>query len=387
MIHYSAGLKGLYLKRRDLPFVGIDDFAFKKRMSYGTIFIDLKTNKPIDLLNTRKQQEVTEWLEARPHIELITRDGSKTYAKAVTKASSTIIQVGDRWHILHQLFEAVKKTIKNIIPAKWTPDEVTSITSQQEGQINSYRKGDARRIENEDRRWTRIQRVQRLYEQGYTVASIQKKYQISRGTVYADLRQTGKPNHQRASPYQKYHSLVHSLVLKKQSNKQIEEECRSQGYTGSLSTLNTMIAEARRNVKAHKSKSYALRSKVIHIIWDFKKGKHCERFLQLHPQIFHAFPKLKEIDKLVSSFRNLFTERNPNLLETWIQEYNQKDFPHIQSFINGIKQDLLAVKFSIQEDWNNGVTEGQVNRLKTIKRMMYGRAGFTVLKNRVLYQF
>ena len=71
--------------------MGIDDFAFKKRMTYGTIFIDLQTKRPIDLLETRNQIPVTKWLKNHPEIELITRDGSKTYAKAVTEASTAIL--------------------------------------------------------------------------------------------------------------------------------------------------------------------------------------------------------------------------------------------------------------------------------------------------------
>ncbi|WP_445683437.1 transposase [Sporosarcina sp. FSL K6-6792] len=109
MTHFLEELKQLPSTRSPLPFVGIDDFAFKKRMTYGTIFIDLQTKRPVDLLETRNQIPVTEWLNNHPEIKLITRDGSKTYAKAVTEASSSILQVGDRWHILHQLFEAIKK--------------------------------------------------------------------------------------------------------------------------------------------------------------------------------------------------------------------------------------------------------------------------------------
>lgn len=75
----------------------------------------------MDLLETRNQIPVTEWLKDNLEIELITRDGSKTYAKAVTEASLTILHFGDRCHILHQLFEAIKKTNFNLIPAKWTP--------------------------------------------------------------------------------------------------------------------------------------------------------------------------------------------------------------------------------------------------------------------------
>lgn len=386
-IHYSVELWLSHLKTKHLPFVGIDDFAFKKRMTYGTIFIDLITKKPIDLLVTRKREDVTEWLKSHSNIALITRDGSKLYAKAITEASPTITQVSDRWHILHQLFEAIKKTITSIVPEKWKYSTKEQPTSKEAVPKVPVRKDETRRIQNEEKRWERIQHVQCLYEQGYTVTAIQKKCQISRGTVYKDLRQKGKPDHKRASPYQKYNSLIHSLVLKKQTNNQIEKVCRSKRYTESLSTLNAMIAKERRSAKLREPKSYYFRQKIIKIIWDFEKKNHIERFYQLHPKLLDAVPELKVIDGLVSSFRNLFSEKSLESLECLMNQYNESNFSYVKSFINGLRQDLQAVKLSVQEEWSNGITEGHVNRLKMIKRIMYGRAGFSVLKNRVLYQF
>lgn len=201
------------------------------------------------------------------------------------------------------------------------------------------------------------------------------------------MRQKERPNHKRESPYQKYHPLVHSLVRENQSNRQIEERCRSEGYNGSLSTLNTMIAEARRKARTDAPKSYSFRQKIINILWDFKKGHLIERLLQLHPCLLETFPEVIELEKLVHSFRNLFNEKNIPALDNWINEYQSSEFPYIQSFIKGLNQDLQAVRLSVQEDWSNGVTEGHVNRLKTIKRLMYGRASFPVLKSRVLYHF
>ncbi|AQQ54199.1 transposase [Planococcus lenghuensis] len=84
-----------------LPFVDIDDFAFKKRFTYGTLFIDLLTHEPMDMLEIREPIQVIEWLQKHPPIELITRDGSKLYAVAVKEASPNILQVADRWHLLH----------------------------------------------------------------------------------------------------------------------------------------------------------------------------------------------------------------------------------------------------------------------------------------------
>lgn len=356
-------------------------------MTYGTIFVDLITKKPIDLLKTRKQEDVTEWLKSHSNIALITRDGSRSYAKSITEASPSIIQVGDRWHILHQLFEAVKKTITSVVPAKWNPPNLEQSASKEDTLTVPARKHEVRRIQNEEKRWERIQQVRHLYEKGYTVTAIQKKCQISRGTVYKDLRQTGKPNHKRASPYQKYRPIIHLLILKEQSNHQIEKVCRSKGYTGSLSTLNGMIAEERRSKKNFEPKSYYFRQKIIKIIWDFEKENHNEQLHKLHPKLLEEFPELIDIDKLVGSFRNLFTEKSVDSLDYWIRQYNESNFSHVKSFINGLRQDLQAVRLSIQEDWNNGITEGHVNRLKMIKRIMYGRDSFSVLKNRVLYQY
>lgn len=363
----------------------MDDFAFKKRMTYGTIFIDLQTNKPMDLLYTRSQTPVTGWLKNHPEIKLITRDGSKTYAKAVTEASSTILQVGDRWHILHQLFEAFKKTIFNLIPAKWTPIP-TDKTVIKEDKEKHIRKSDYQRVQNEAKRWARIQHVQALYEKGYTIAAIKKKLKISRGTIYADLRQTEKPNHQRASPYQQFGPFIQTLLQENKNGNQIEEACRSEGYIGSRSTLNTMIAKERSNIVGNQPKTFSFRQKIIQVIWDFKKGDHIERIHQLHPGLLEIFPNIKELDEIVQTFRNLFVEKKTESLMDWLEKYERTEYPFLQAFIRGIQQDISAVMLSIQELWSNSPVEGHVNRLKTIKRMMYGRAGFQVLKNRVLYQ-
>lgn len=166
MIPCFVGSKGFLSIIRPLPFVGIDDFAFKKRTSYGTILINLKTKKPINLLDSRERETVTKWFNAHPNIKLITRNGSRTYAKAITQVSGDILQVGDRWHILHQLFEAVKKTITDVIPSKWQPSQKEQRSSEGFSEDTIVRKSDVARIQNEEKRWTRIQEVQNLHKQG-----------------------------------------------------------------------------------------------------------------------------------------------------------------------------------------------------------------------------
>ncbi|WP_370642860.1 transposase [Sporosarcina sp. ACRSM] len=94
-----------------IPFVGIDDIAFKKRFSYGTVFIDLETGHPVNMISSTDSTAVAQWISTHPEINLITVDGSRSFAKAVRDASPAILQVADQWHVLHQLFDASKKTI------------------------------------------------------------------------------------------------------------------------------------------------------------------------------------------------------------------------------------------------------------------------------------
>ena len=367
--------------------MGIDDFAFKKRFTYGTLFIDLQTHKPVDLLNTRQPEGVTNWLKTYPFIKLITRDGSKTYAAAVKKASPAILQVADRWHLLHQLFEALKKTVFALLPAAWAPPSSRKSTSPTDEVNLKLRKHERLRIQNEEKRWRRIQHVQSLYKEGYTKTEIHERLNISFGTVRNDLRKTEKPKLRRASAFQRFRPLIRSLIQEKRKSSYVEEICRSEGYEGSVSTLNNMISEERKQLKQGRPVTISIRQEVLRVLWNVKKENHCDRFQKLHPNLLDTFPQIMELDELVHSFRQLFKDKKAEQLMVWLKKQEQGTFSFIQTFIQGILQDLSAVKLSIEQPWSNGPVEGQVNRLKMIKRMMYGRAGFRVLRNRVLYQW
>jgi transposase len=91
--------------------LGIDDFAFRKGNTYGTLLIDLEKHKPIDLLPDRTSSTLAKWLKAHPGIEIITRDRSYEYARGVTEGSPQIIQITDRWHLLQNIREALERML------------------------------------------------------------------------------------------------------------------------------------------------------------------------------------------------------------------------------------------------------------------------------------
>jgi transposase len=88
--------------------VCIDDFALKKRQRYGTIMVDIETRRTVDMIASREGHDVSEWLKEYPNIELVARDGSLTYAAAITAAHPKAMQVSDRFHIIKNLNERAK---------------------------------------------------------------------------------------------------------------------------------------------------------------------------------------------------------------------------------------------------------------------------------------
>lgn len=97
--------------------VCIDDFAFKKGHTYGTVMVDIETHKIIDMIDSRDTQDVTKWLKEFPNLEIVSRDGSVSYRKAITEANENIVQVSDRFHLLKGLTDAAKKYIRRLLGA------------------------------------------------------------------------------------------------------------------------------------------------------------------------------------------------------------------------------------------------------------------------------
>ena len=84
------------------------------------------------------------------------------------------------------------------------------------------------------------------------------------------------------------------------------------------------------------------------------------------------------------AFAQMLRERHAGALLTWLENAEQSTVSEIHSFATGLRQDEAAMTGALTYEWSNGQVEGQVNRLKVIKRQMYGRAGFQLLRARVL---
>jgi transposase len=363
--------------------IGIDDFAFKKRNRYGTLIVDLDSKQPIEVLNSRSTSSVQSWLKEHPSIELVSRDGSKTYASAITNSLPEAIQVVDRWHLLKGLFDAYKQTLHDYLPSKWTK-KTKVISSEAETHI-SPRKSDQIREKNTDQKWELILNVQELYRQGKTVAAIARQFHLARGTVYRYLKQDHRPDLRRSSICAPFLQTIQSFVIQCQTTDFIERKIRKEGYLGSRTTLDSVVAQIRRENRNHYTTETVFRSHLLSRLW---KEEDFSKVIDGVPHSFiEAFPKLRVIHETIHSFRTLVSTQDHMKLDTWLAKYEKVDILSFKSFINGIKSDLEAVKNALFYSWNNGILEGYINKLKTIKRMMYGRASYELLKRRVLFNF
>ena len=96
--------------------LGIDEWAWKKGHRYGTIFCDLERGKVIDLLPTRDTATVAAWLTRHPTIEVVSRDRASSFADAIRRGAPRAVQVADRWHLLHNLFEVLSRSLERHRP-------------------------------------------------------------------------------------------------------------------------------------------------------------------------------------------------------------------------------------------------------------------------------
>ena len=153
--------------------VCIDDFALKKRNRYGTVMIDIETHQIIDLLESRDEKDVTEWLETYPNIEVISRDGGIVYKSSSDKAHPKAKQISDRFHVLKNLTDYASNAIKRLLNKQIiVNDEETTREKSNPKKKYEYKT-----------KWDIIIKVKELIEQKYRIVDIAEYLGISIKTV------------------------------------------------------------------------------------------------------------------------------------------------------------------------------------------------------------
>ena len=118
----------------------------------------------------------------------------------------------------------------------------------------------------------------------------------------------------------------------------------------------------------------------------FKRGQRLDWQQNYLDQLCEQDAQIAQAYELIQEFTHMLREREGERLDAWLDRVEKQGVPELQSFAQGLKKDYDAVKAGLTLSWSNGQTEGQVHRLKLIKRQMYGRGGFKLLRRRVLHR-
>ena len=411
----------------------MDDFALKKRHRYGTVLINAKTGDVVDMLESREKEDVKNWLKQFTEITVFSRDGADFYANAISEVFPEALQVMDRFHILQHLTDYCKKfinrTIKayepignekvsaqdipafatkyeKIMYAKQLKKEGKSITeigdalfvapetarkyvdmSDDEAIKCNKKTGDQISEDKSNAKQKLFEDIHRLVSEGVPKIAIAKKLGIAENTVYNYLKYDNPPciayNSQRnRAKIEPYYPLIKELISQGMKNKQISDIIRSEGCTFSVGYICRNITEQRKAVYAPPKKKVRRKSLISLLYRSLDKIKDLTED-DLYA-IIERFPALSEIYSYVRSFKELMFSKHYEKLESWLDTANNSDIPEIRSFVTGVRQDLEATKAAIEHSYNNGIAEGTVNKIKVIKRTMYGRCSFELLRAKVL---
>ena len=402
------------LPERETPRVlGVDDFAFRKRQKYGTILVDLERRCRVDLLPDRTAETLAAWLADHPDVEIISRDRGGAYAQGAQQGAPQAMQVADRFHLLVNLRETLERFLvrkhgclreaaqacidrADLVPPE--PDEHTV----PEGASRETR-GEQERAARRARRLERYEAVRTMQEQGVSLNGIARHFRMGRHTVRRFLRADGFPERAyRAprpgilSPYEPY--LRERWEAGCQNAHLLFQEIRTRGFPGSASYLRHYLARWRAEPsKPGRKGKNTMRSPPAppsirplsprQASWlvvrpsadlDAEAQAYLEELCRLAPEIATGY-------QLAQEFRRVVRDQDHAALEGWLAAAEQSGVPEMEGFALGIRRERRAVDAALTTEWSNGQCEGQINRVKLLKRSMYGRAKFDLLRKRVLH--
>jgi transposase len=382
--------------------LGVDDWAKRKGQRYGTILVDLERGQIVDLLGERTAEPLVKWLEDHPGIEIVSRDRSQTYGDAIRRGASEAIQVADRWHLLKNASEVIFKilqqeyaAIRNLL----NPEPKTIKTDDHQAKVEDQAEDFT---VAEQRRKDRIDLVRELHGRGYSQKEIARQIHMHPKTIRRYLRAPipTRRSHRKKRLLDPYHPYLLKRWNEGCHNAtQLWREIQSQGFEGQLTIVLTLIQQFRKarglppNVRHLAGKALdadsirqppALRTLSY---WILKRPENRkEEQEKLVEQIRAAQPKLDATLALAREFASMIRGRKAEELDPWLEKAEQSGYRVWNNFVAGLKQDYAAVRAALSYSWSNGPTEGHINRLKCLKRLMYGRAKDDLLRKRVLWQ-
>jgi transposase len=400
--------------------IGIDDWAWRKGRRYGTIVVDLERSDVIDLLPDRDATTVQKWLDEHPGVEVISRDRSSTYAQAAAESASDAVQVADRWHLLKNLREAIERLFErrsNEIgeavkaPATATESLCSSVSTGVEHDLTAVELSplqpaaeptseSPRRQAEQARRRRRLERFARVHElhrQRYSARRIAREVGMSRNAVRRYLRckecPDWNPGRAWSSRWDAHREWIDARITEGCTNAaDLHRQLTLRDFRGSYCSVQRYMRmrlgvagkKRERAGAARPSAAPVPSPRQLSFEWVRRPENRKPDEQRRIDVICSSSDELANALSLADEFAKLLRKRSSGTLSDWLAKGEASSCPEIRRFAEGIRRDESAVLAAVTQRWSNGPVEGHVNRLKTVKRQMYGRAGFDLLRARVL---
>jgi transposase len=361
-----------------LVVVGIDDWAFRKNHRYGSIVCDLERRRIVALLPDREVSTVQAWLSNHPEVRVLSRDRGGGYGEAATRALPGAIQVADRWHLMENasaaFLEAVRRSmrvIRTAIGATTINPELLTCAERLQYEGYLRRKNTNAAIMALVRDAVPLKEIVRR-----TGHSRKLVRQVSRGesTDVFRTRQSTLDAHLPFLDAQWTHGCRNGAELWRR--------LQVQGFHGSSRVVSEWTTRRRRAEKATDQQLQKVPSaRTISRLMTTARDNLSKADTVTIAAIEGRVPTLVEARRLVERFQAMLRQKLVADLDPWIASASVS---LIASFASGITKDKDAVRAAIIEPWSNGQTEGQITKLKLVKRQMYGRAKIDLLQARLI---
>ena len=407
-------------------YVGIDDWATRKGQNYGTILIDLERHRVIDILPGRDGVALKTWLQEHPGVEVITRDRWAAFAQAVNEGAPRAKQVADRWHLLKNLREAVERIldrfspqittiVRQTVPAEATmpppaaveepPTDSRPVPAEvvpAQPPVPLSAREQARQAKKQARE-RRHRLVREMRDQGHSIRVTARQLGVSTKMVIRYRRQEtcpdwkpGRRGRTQVDPYKSDVELwisgggrntkdLHRLLSQKGCRACYDAVRRYVnrivGSTGKSGRRTGDVKPPPPSVPSARKLSFELVCPPKQKQEDGTTAENAEP--RLWDRLRASIPGLATAWDVASELVRMIRKELRQPLSDWLRKAEQSGVSELKSFAKSLREDESAVAAALSESWSNGPVEGQVNRLKFIKRSMYGRAGWHLLRARV----
>ena len=407
--------------------LGVDDWCKRRGQTYGTILVNLETREVIDLLPDRTAGTLAAWLVRHPEIEVISRDRAGAYAEGARVGAPQATQIADRFHLDKNVTEALERYLlhhhrslrqagQEVQPsapasspeisvstppaceAQLTPPEATgaAVPPAPEPTTRDARQARDRRA----RRLARYEEVMALHAQGKSLRTIAAATGLAKGTVMKFIRvgsfpelQPRAPRRTQLTPFLGY--LRERWAAGCHNASQLWRELREAGYTGGRSVVKDLLHTWRDAASASRQTAHTTPGPGTVPRAGYSPRATCWLLLKDPDQLsaaeqayltglFQLCPQIAVAQALTREFQTLIRERDVPGLYEWLKGAQLSGIAEFISVANGIWRDRAAVEAALTHTESQGQVEGQVNRLKLIKRSGYGRSGFDLLRLRVI---